>query len=104
MSICPNQAVSYCSGADLGEKVVGKAWVGSERSSGQALPVSSQPLLSAGSFTLSKVLQKCVFIILFQFGKELAYFFINNIVKNCIYFRLKSPCARLQLKENFFPE
>lgn len=104
MSICPNQAVSYCSGADSGEKVVGKAWVGSERSSGQALPVTSQPLLSAGSFTLSKVLQKCVFIILFQFGKELAYFFINNIVKNCIYFRLKSPCARLQLKENFFPE
>lgn len=89
MCICPNQAVSYCSGADLGEKVVGKAWVGSEHSSGQALPVSSQRLLSGGSFTLSKVLnvlQKCVFIILFQFGKELAYFFINNIVENCIYF------------------
>lgn len=75
----------------------------SECSSGWALSVSSQQLLGS-SVTLSKVFQKCVFIILFHIGKELAYFLFNNIVKNCIHFQLESPCARFALEENFFSE
>lgn len=48
------------------------------------------------------VLQKCICSLLFHSGKEFACFFFNYIMKNYIHFPLESPCARLQLEDNFF--
>lgn len=102
--MCPNEAVSRCSGADLGKEA--RDAVGKDRACVRFVESAGTGRLSVASAraipTFSSILEGH-FYYSGPGWKRVHLFSFNNTVENCIHFRVESLCARLQLKKTCFP-